>query len=98
VTFSKNEIGTIVGGALRELRVSRKMSIETLGNLTGLGYSQISRLERGRLNCSLYNVYIIVHKLDVSVPVLFRVLAKGFRESQTAKSGKRSSDGDASNR
>ncbi|WP_248791250.1 helix-turn-helix domain-containing protein, partial [Escherichia coli] len=65
MTFSKNEIGTIVGGALRELRVSRKMSIETLGNLTGLGYSQISRMERGRLNGSLYNVYIIVHKLDV---------------------------------
>lgn len=94
MTFSKNEIGSIVGGALRELRVSRKMSIETLGNLTGLGYSQISRMERGRLNGSLYNVYIIVHKLDVSVPLLLRVLAKGFRESQTAKAGKRCSGGD----
>ena len=55
-----------VGKVLRELRLSQNLTIEQVANLSGLEYSQVSRIERGKINTSVYHLILILTTLKVS--------------------------------
>jgi ribosome-binding protein aMBF1 (putative translation factor) len=42
--ITKEELSVSIGKVIREFRLSKKMSIESLSNETGLAYSQLSRI------------------------------------------------------
>lgn len=53
------------GKRLRELRVSKGVSMQELADLSDIEYSQISRIERGIINTGLGTILIIAKSLDV---------------------------------
>jgi transcriptional regulator with XRE-family HTH domain len=72
----KAKIVAAVGEMMRDLRTSRNLTIEELANMTGLEYSQISRIERGKINTSVLHLLLIIHTLQVSHTQLLRHLIK----------------------
>jgi transcriptional regulator with XRE-family HTH domain len=69
--FTKEEICKHVGTRLREIRVDKGLTIEKLALESGIDYTQISRIELGKINTSIYQIYIITKKLDVPMKDLF---------------------------
>lgn len=69
--FTKEEICKHVGTRLREIRVDKGLTIEKLALESGIDYTQISRIELGKINTSIYQIYIITKKLDVPMKDIF---------------------------
>jgi transcriptional regulator with XRE-family HTH domain len=74
VNLSKEELSASIGDVIRELRLAEKKSIESLSNETGIGYSQLSRIERGKINTTIYQIYVILSALNVPMNTLLKVL------------------------
>lgn len=54
------------GARVREIRLSKNMSQESLGHEAGLDRTYIGGVERGERNISLINIARIAHALQVS--------------------------------
>jgi transcriptional regulator with XRE-family HTH domain len=61
---------TAMGRRIRELRLSRGLSQEQLGNLAGIAVSQVGRIERGKINATLSTLVIIARALDATVQMI----------------------------
>jgi transcriptional regulator with XRE-family HTH domain len=59
------------GKRLREVRLSKKLSQEDLAYKCGLEYSQINRIELGKVNTSISHVALLAKHLGVSTSELF---------------------------
>lgn len=55
----------MLGNRIREVRLSKGMSLETLAFETGLEYSQVSRIELGKINTSVSHLFLIASALKV---------------------------------
>lgn len=71
MTLMKEEFCSKVGYRVRELRVKKKLSIEKLALEAGIEYAQLSRIELGRINTSIYQIYKISKTLEVTMPEIF---------------------------
>ncbi len=69
--LSKREISKQIGDNIRDIRIKKGLTIENLANESGLDYSQISRIELGRINTSIYQIYKISKTLSVALPQIF---------------------------
>jgi transcriptional regulator with XRE-family HTH domain len=69
--LSKREISKKIGDNIRDIRIKKGLTIESLANESGLDYSQISRIELGRINTSIYQIYKISKTLSVALPQIF---------------------------
>jgi transcriptional regulator with XRE-family HTH domain len=58
------------GKRVRQLRLERNMSLEQLAYDCGIEYIQISRVELGKINTSISNVYFISAALKVETDEL----------------------------
>lgn len=67
----KSEILKLFGKNLRKVRESNGFTQEQLANELGLEISQISRIERGVINTSIYTLYQISTFFDIDVNELF---------------------------
>ena len=54
-----------VGENIRNTRIAKDMSIESLANECELDYSQISRIELGKVNFSISHLYKITKALEI---------------------------------
>lgn len=61
----------LFGKRLRQLRLSKNISMEKLAELSSFEYSQISRIELGQINTSLDTVFKLAKALDVNPKELF---------------------------
>ncbi len=86
--LTKEELSNSIGKIVRELRLSKKMSLECLSNETGIGYSQLSRIERGKINTSIYQIYLIIKTLNVPINTLLEVLITDVIRSYKQKNKK----------
>ena len=86
--LTKEELSNSIGKIIRELRLSKKMSLECLSNETGIGYSQLSRIERGKINTSIYQIYLIIKTLNVPINTLLEVLITDVIRSYKQKNKK----------
>lgn len=59
------------GKNLRRIRLSKDISMQTLAYTINVEYSQISRIELGKINTSIGTVYEIANALEVSLKELF---------------------------
>ncbi len=72
MNYSRDEDSIIAFGKnLRRIRAKKKISQEQLALISGLEYSQISRIERGKINTSISAVFIIARSLKVQPKELF---------------------------
>lgn len=69
--LKKEEVSKKIGSRIREIRKSKGMSIEKLANDAGIEYTQLSRIELGKINTSIYHIYIISDTLSTPVPEIF---------------------------
>lgn len=58
------------GERIRAIRKSKMISQERLAELSGLHPTYISDVERGKVNASIYNCYMITNALGVSISEL----------------------------
>lgn len=63
----KQEFIENLGNNIRKLRTEKRVSIEKLSNKSGISYSQLIRIEKGRINTSIYQLYLIAQNLEVSI-------------------------------
>jgi transcriptional regulator with XRE-family HTH domain len=61
----KNEISLLVGKKIRCLRQNRGLTMEQLAFEVGIEYTQLSRIERGVINTSIYQLFVISRALQV---------------------------------
>ena len=59
------------GKNLRKIRLSKKMSMQTLAYTINVDYSQISRIELRKINTSINTIYEIAEALDVPLRLFF---------------------------
>lgn len=61
----KSEISLLVGKKIRCLRQNRGLTMEQLAFEVGIEYTQLSRIERGVINTSIYQLFVISRALQV---------------------------------
>lgn len=71
MTLPKDEFCAKVGYRVRELRMIKNLTIEKLALESGLEYTQVSRIELGKINTSIYQIYKISKTLEVTIPEIF---------------------------
>ena len=59
------------GQRVRQLRNDRSLSQEGLANLADIPLSQVGRLERGEINCTISTSYAIAQALKLELNELF---------------------------
>lgn len=69
-TADKNFIMAF-GKQLRKLRQDKKMSMQTLAYTINVEYSQISRIELGKINTTISMTHDIATALEIPVKMLF---------------------------
>jgi DNA-binding XRE family transcriptional regulator len=74
--ISRDKLVLQIGQKIREHRTEKNQTIEKLAFEAGLDYSQLSRIERGKINTSIYHLYLISNALDVPVTTLFVDITK----------------------
>ena len=74
MSLDKQTVCKKVGTKIREIRTNKGLSIEKLANEAGIDYPQLSRIELGKINTSVYQVYVISNSLSVTVPEIFQNL------------------------
>lgn len=66
----KDEVLISFGNKLKELRISKKLTQITLGEMSGLHQNYIGMVERGERNPSLINIDKLAKALNVTLPEL----------------------------
>ncbi len=69
--MTKEKLVLAVGIRIRQIRTDKGLSIEKLALLSGLSYSQVIRIENGKINTSIYQLYILARTLKVELNVFF---------------------------
>jgi transcriptional regulator with XRE-family HTH domain len=72
----KIEVSQIVGAKIRKIRLSKGFSIQNLAYEIGIEYTQLSRIERGKINTSIYQLFLISRALDVNFADIIQGLDK----------------------
>ncbi len=70
--YNREELQVIVGNNIRKFRISKELTVEQLGLESGVGYSQISRIELGKRNPTAYTLYLIAIALKVNPAEFFK--------------------------
>jgi len=63
--MTKEKLVIAVGKRIRQIRTDKGLSIEKLALLSGLSYSQIIRIENGKINTSIHQLHLIARTLKV---------------------------------
>lgn len=71
MTLKKEDLIKKVGINIRRQRVEKDFTLEKLAFESGIEYSQISRIERGIINTSVYHVYMISKTLKIPMNFIF---------------------------
>ena len=73
-TKSEKEHLAKIGKNIREVRIDRNLSQESLASLAGLDRTYIGGVERGERNISVLNITKITKALNISINQLFKDL------------------------
>jgi transcriptional regulator with XRE-family HTH domain len=63
--FKDEEALKLIGEKIREIRVSKQISQEALANTCDIDYSQINRMELGKVNFGVSYLFRIADALEV---------------------------------
>ena len=69
--MTKSQFSLIIGSKLRELRISKSITIEQLSFKSGIDTKQITRIELGQINTSIFQIYRISNALSVDLVDIF---------------------------
>ncbi|MFZ9262720.1 MAG: helix-turn-helix domain-containing protein [Chitinophagaceae bacterium] len=63
-----------LGQRIRKARIEKDLTIQALANLVGIEYTQMSRIELGKINTSVLQVCKISRALEVDMTLLLKDL------------------------
>lgn len=69
--LSKEQVCKKVGARIREERLKKGLTLEKLAHDAEMDYSQLNRIELGKINTSIYQIYQISDHLQISLPEIF---------------------------
>ncbi len=73
MTDEKKRLADRIGNNIRAIRQRKGMSIEKLAFKSDIGYMQLSRIELGKINTTIYQVFKISKSLEVDLHELFHL-------------------------
>ena len=68
----KNLIVSKFGVVIREIRISKGLTMEELACNSSMEYIQLSRIERGKINTTIFQMYKITKSLDIELSEVFK--------------------------
>ena len=75
IKIKNYEVIKAFGKRLRDLRTSQNLSQEELANLADIPLSQIGRIGRGEVNCTISTLYSISKALNQSMEKLVSTIS-----------------------
>ena len=69
--LSKQQLSEKIGSNIRKIRKAKGLTIQGLAFEAKTEYTQLSRIERGKINTSAYQIYLIAIALEVEYVSLF---------------------------
>ena len=76
MSTSKDIFKICLGNNIRKHRFKMGLTVEQLALNAGLTYSQVSRIELGKISTSAFTIYILSQTLNISPNSLFEIVAK----------------------
>jgi transcriptional regulator with XRE-family HTH domain len=80
------DVLTCIGRRIRQLRTEKKLTLQALGERTGLSTSMLSLLERGKTGPSIGTLVVIASALEAQMSDLLRPNPAGIRDSGRRRS------------
>jgi DNA-binding XRE family transcriptional regulator len=74
----------VIGGAIREARAERRLTLEVLAKQAEISYQYLSGIECGKENFSIYILEKIARALEIPMPQLIASAYKAPTESRPA--------------
>jgi transcriptional regulator with XRE-family HTH domain len=71
MALSKEQVVKNVGLRIRQIRNDKQLTIEKVAFDSGMEYTQLSRIEHGKINTSIYHIYKISRSLDILISEIF---------------------------
>jgi len=66
MSHDKDMVVKLIGERIRKLRTDNQLTLETLAFKADMDYTQLSRIELGKINTSLFQIYKIALALKIS--------------------------------
>lgn len=66
MSHDKDMVIKLIGERIRKLRTDNQLTLENLAFKADMDYTQLSRIELGKINTSLFQIYKIALALKVS--------------------------------
>jgi len=71
---SSKPVALELGQRIRKARIEKNLTIQVLADLVGIEYTQMSRIELGKINTSVLQVCKISRALDINMSTLLKDL------------------------
>lgn len=68
----KHEARKRVGETLKTARIAKGLTVRDVGEITGLAFNHVSRIENGKYNATIDTVALIAHALGLNAVTLFK--------------------------
>lgn len=69
---NKDQFAIMLGQRIREMRINKNMSIGQLALESGLDYTQLSRIELGKINTRVFTLYQLSRALDIPLEKILK--------------------------
>jgi transcriptional regulator with XRE-family HTH domain len=63
---NKDTVAKLIGKRIRQLRMENHLTLETLAFNADMDYTQLSRIELGKINTSIFQIHKIAAALEIS--------------------------------
>jgi transcriptional regulator with XRE-family HTH domain len=74
--LSKEDFITKIGERVRQIRISKGLTLERVAFDAGMDYTQLSRIELGKINTSIYQIYVVSNSLKVPMTDILNDIVK----------------------
>jgi transcriptional regulator with XRE-family HTH domain len=71
MSVDKQKLAVSLGSKIREIRLSKGYTMEQLAFDAGMEYIQLSRIELGKINTTIFQIYRLSLALDKTVAQIF---------------------------
>lgn len=71
---NKDTVAKMIGMRIRQLRMESHLTLETLAFNADMDYTQLSRIELGKINTSIFQIHKIANALEISSSDILKTL------------------------
>jgi len=76
MSHNKDTVVKLIGERVRKLRIDKQLTLENLAFKADMDYTQLSRIELGKINTSLFQIHKIANALGINRSEILTALDK----------------------